>query len=142
MNGRRKQKSVVVAIALAMRSIIALALILGAIAIITPALLKQNATASIAADGGLETRLSSLESRVLSLQSELYRIESQINQLSSSNTIPRESPRRIEVPLPPRSTRRIPSSDPMFARLSTLAIEQKQRLDRLEARIARLERGR
>ncbi|GET44638.1 hypothetical protein [Microseira wollei] len=134
MNGRRKQKSAVVAFALA--------LILGAIAIITPALLKQNATVSIAADDGLETRLSSLESRVLSLQSELYRIESQINQLSSSSTIPRESPRRVEVPLPPRSTRRIPSSDPMFARLSTLVIEQKERLDRLEARIARLERAR
>ena len=134
MNGRRKQKSAVIAIALT--------LILGAIAIITPALLKQNATASIAADGGLETRLSSLESRVLSLQSELYRIESQINQLSSSSTIPRQPPSRVEVPLPPRSTRRITSSDPMFTRLSTLVIEQKERLDRLEARIARLERAR
>lgn len=131
---RWKQKSVVVAIALA--------LILAANAIITPALLKQTATASIAADGGLETRLSSLESRVLSLQSELYRIESQINQLNSSSTIPRESPRRVEVPVPARNTRRIASSDPMFARLSTLFIEQKERLDRLEVRIARLERAR
>lgn len=133
---RRKQKSAVLMIA------IALALILGAIAIITPALLKQNATASIAADGGLESRLSSLESRVLSLQSELYRIESQISQRSSSSTIPREPTRRVEVPVPPRSTRRIASSDPMFTRLSTLVIEQKERLDRLEARIARLERAR
>ena len=139
---RWKQKSAVVAIALALILAAIMLRIASANAIITPALLKQNATASIAADGGLETRLSSLESRVLSLQSELYRIESQINQLSSSSTIPRESPRRVEVPLPPRSTRRIPSSDPMFARLSTLFVEQKERLDRLEARIARLERAR
>ncbi len=131
---RGKQKSAVVAHALA--------LILGVIAIITPALLKQNATASIAADGGVETRLSSLESRVLSLQSELYRIESQINQLNSSSSIPRESPRRVEVPVPARTQRRVTSSDPMFTRLSTLFVEQKERLDRLEARIARLERAR
>ena len=122
------------------QSAIALALILAALAAHAPALINHNSTVSFAADG-LETRLSSLESQVFSLQSQLYRIESQINRVSPGVT-PSVPNRGVEVPLPPRTTRRVASSDPMLTRLSTLAIEQKERIDRLEARIARLERAR
>lgn len=80
-----------------------------------------------------ESRLNALEVDVRGVQSRLNRIEAQLNQLGG---------RSVRVPSAPPSSsgrNRQLNSDPMFDRLATLAIEQKERMDRLEARISRLE---
>ncbi len=87
----------------------------------------------------LESRLSRVESDNFQLRSQLSNLESQISAIkgqSSPQTPVPVTPQTI--PIPPRANRQITSSDPMFERLATLVIELKQRVQALEAQVAKL----
>lgn len=81
-----------------------------------------------------ESRVYSLELDVRGIESRLNRIESQLNQIGGS-----------AIPAPPQSSsnlgrnRQRLSGDPMFDRLATLAIELKERIDKLDGRVSKLE---
>ncbi|MCU0552428.1 MAG: hypothetical protein MUC48_24110 [Leptolyngbya sp. Prado105] len=78
-----------------------------------------------------------IESRLARVESELVGIRSQINQLSAS------SPRLgVSVPSPRTSLPAQRSSkftDSQFDRLATLVIESRDRIETLEAKVAKLE---
>lgn len=80
-----------------------------------------------------DTRINRLESQVRQLQSEVRQLERQVNQ----SQFP---PQRRDRP-PSRTPQTANSSPPTpaFERLATLVVEQKQRLDALEARLDRLD---
>lgn len=83
-----------------------------------------------------ESRVNALEVDLRGVQLRLNRIEAQLNQSSRSGSV------RVPTAAPPSSTGRIRqrlSSDPMFDRLATLAIELRERIDRLDARVSKLE---
>lgn len=83
----------------------------------------------------LGARISRLESDNTTLRSEVSRLASQVSRLSNAAGIRFSQP----APSPNSPTRGVLSSDPMFDRLATLAIEQKERMDQLEARLNALE---
>lgn len=89
---------------------------------------------------------SYLESRISRLESETYQLRSQINQLQSQVLGVNQSTQRTgsTKPAPPIAPRgnRPASADPMFDRLATLAIELKQRINKLEAQVAELQKKR
>lgn len=83
--------------------------------------------------------LSSISAEVTSLNTRVNQLESQVRQLSrsiaqSKRTVSPNPPANKKIPV-----RSIEPSDPMFDRLANLAIELKERLDKLEERIDRLE---
>lgn len=84
-----------------------------------------------------QSRVNALEVDLRGVQSRLNRIEAQLNQSSRSGAV------RVPAAAPPSSnsgrTRQMLSSDPMFDRLATLAIELRERIDRLDARVSKLE---
>lgn len=85
---------------------------------------------------------ASVELRVSRLESEIWQLQSQLRQLEAELRRVDRAPMRPVTPTPavPRSPERSPlARDPMFDRLATLVVEQKRRLDRLEARIVQLE---
>lgn len=91
----------------------------------------------------LESRLSRVESDNFQLRSQIANLESQISAIrgqSSSQTPIPITPQTI--PIPPRTNRQVTSSDPMFDRLATLVIELKQRIQALEAQVAKLKQQR
>ncbi|MDX2214801.1 MAG: hypothetical protein SFY66_16045 [Oculatellaceae cyanobacterium bins.114] len=82
----------------------------------------------------LTARITRLESENSGLRSRVGRLESQLSRVGNAVGVrvpqspPDQEPVRGEL-----------SSDPMFDRLATLAIEQRERMDRLEARLNALE---
>ena len=75
------------------------------------------------------------------IESRINRIESQLNQRGGAGSI--RVPSTSVPSYNSGRTRQRLSSDPMFDRLATLAIELRERMDKLEARISKLEsRGR
>lgn len=89
------------------------------------------------AQSGVDSRVSRLEAEVTSLRGQISQLQSQINRLGNRSNSGVSAP-RVEVPEPEYSS---PNSIPksMFDRLATLVIELKERMDKLEARIADLE---
>lgn len=81
-----------------------------------------------------EYRVYSLEADVRNIESRLSRIEAQLNQGGGTIRVP-------AAPSPSYNSgrRQKLSSDPMFDHLATLAIELKERMDKLDARLSRLE---
>jgi BMFP domain-containing protein YqiC len=82
----------------------------------------------------LTARITRLESENSGLRSRVSRLESQLSRVGNAVG--------VRVPQPPTEqgpVRGELSSDPMFDRLATLAIEQRERMDRLEARLNALE---
>lgn len=80
--------------------------------------------------GGLDSRIGRLEAENSALRSRVSRLEAQLSGGGG---------RGRTTPAPPQARQPVRSSDPMFDRLATLAIEQKERMDRLEARLAAIE---
>lgn len=87
----------------------------------------------------LESRISRLESDSFQIRSELSRLESQVYQFANRSNYPPAS-RNVSPPPPvsPRATRLRP--EPTYDRLATLFIELRERVNKLEARLKRLER--
>ncbi|MGC9502226.1 hypothetical protein [Baaleninema sp.] len=87
---------------------------------------------------------SSVESRVSRLESDLWQLRSQVRQLSSQlsrlgNSRPNPTPEPLEIPSQRLPSASVLAEDPMFERLATLVVEQKRRLDAIEARLQVLE---
>ncbi len=83
-----------------------------------------------------DSRISHLESQIRHLQSQVRQLERQVNQ----NPFPPQ--RRDSATIPPNlrpQTRHPSAPTPALERLATLVVEQKQRLDALEARLDRLD---
>lgn len=110
-------------------------LYLGAICLLAIALVWGHGSAQ----ASVESRLSRLESAMSYVRSHVRQLDSEVRRLSQAvrnqeTVIP---PRREDlVTSPPPSTI---SEDPLFERLATLAVELKERLDSLEARVEELE---
>ncbi len=90
----------------------------------------------------LEGRISRLEADNFQLRSQVSRLESQLAELSGRSPSPTPSPIRPAPSVPPRANRQVSSSDRMFDRLATLAIELKERVQALEAQVAELKKQR
>jgi chaperonin cofactor prefoldin len=121
--GFTKQKPWQSAIAIGLGWLIAIAIIIG------------NAQAEASA---LESRLSRLENTVFSLRSQISSLEREVRSLQRqqhNNQPPPATPQ----PSPNQRPSADISDDPMFDRLATLAIELKQRLNKLESRVERVE---
>jgi tetrahydromethanopterin S-methyltransferase subunit B len=95
-----------------------------------------------------QSRINALEVDINYIESRLNRIENQLNQLFRSEspraplTAPRPSPRRNgqQGPSSNPSRNQLPlNREQMFDRLATLVIETKQQLNKLEARVSKLE---
>jgi hypothetical protein len=84
------------------------------------------------AQGSLESRISRLESEVFGLRAQVAQLQSQPRRSGAGRqpSAPGASP-GTAIPRP--------SADPMFDRLATLAIELKERLNAVEARLSKLE---
>lgn len=108
--------------------------ILGLVALLL--LLPLQSSAIAQSTSGLSARLSRLESQNTTLRAEVSRLSSQVSRLSSAAGIRFAQPVSPNANSPAQGTS---SSDPMFDRLATLAIEQKERMDQLEARLNALE---
>jgi outer membrane murein-binding lipoprotein Lpp len=80
----------------------------------------------------------------VNLQSDLFDLRSQVSQLRSEVSQLRQSSysSRSGSPAPLRTRTAEPTSEPIVDRLAILAIEAKDRLNALEARVARLEKPR
>ncbi len=78
-----------------------------------------------------------LESRVIRLESELFAIQSQLSQLSANRTTPGVS---VAASVPARTSRTTLLPAAQFDRLATLVIELKERVNKLEAQVQKLER--
>ncbi|MBE9181769.1 hypothetical protein IQ268_24695 [Oculatella sp. LEGE 06141] len=88
------------------------------------------------ATGRVDSRVSRLESETTLIRSRLSRLETQLSRVgrASGVEIPDLNISDNVAPSPPPA--------PMLERLGTLLIEQRERIDRLEARIVELERSR
>ena len=91
---------------------------------------------------GLESRLSRLEGDNLLLRSQLSRLESQVYQFSNRPDSSQRNQANTPPPplVPPRLDRRASTRDPIVDRLATLLVELRQRINKLEARIAAVEK--
>lgn len=91
-------------------------------------------THEIASSQQIDSRLSNLEVDINALESRLSRIESQLDQLRGIRT-PRPA-----TPAPGNRTNQTQlGREQMFDRLATLVIELKQQVNKLEARVSKLE---
>lgn len=86
----------------------------------------------------LESRLSRLENTVFSLRSQISSLEREVRSLQQQQRSNQPSPATPQ-PSPNQRPSADISDDPMFDRLATLAIELKQRLNKLENRVETLE---
>lgn len=82
----------------------------------------------------LSSRVSRVESENSALRSRLSQLESQVSRLSSNAGIGYATPSEVDIP-----QSGVLSSDPMFDRLATLAIELKERIVVLEEQVADLQ---
>ncbi|USR91781.1 hypothetical protein NEA10_03365 [Phormidium yuhuli AB48] len=85
------------------------------------------------------SRVNRLESQVRQLQAQLRQINRQLDQVQARDRpiaprLPREQPSQGDRP-----AESAPPPDPRLERLATLLMEQKQRLDSLEAQLSHLE---
>ncbi|MEH1940421.1 MAG: hypothetical protein V7L01_09425 [Nostoc sp.] len=82
-----------------------------------------------------------VESRIYNLEADLNRVESRLSQIESQLGSSRQSsPRTTLTPRQSSGSRRnLSQQDPMFDRLATLVVELKQQVNKLEARVAKLE---
>ena len=83
-----------------------------------------------------------IESRLYNLEADVNRVESRLNQIESVLNQNRSPSSRLPVKLPQsaRNNRRnVSQQDPMFDRLATLVVELKQQVNKLEARVSKLE---
>lgn len=78
-----------------------------------------------------------LESRLDRLESEVSRVQSRLNQIEARNNIPSPTPLPANRPSPLNEL----SSEEQFDNLATLAIELRQDVRDLQARVAELESG-
>lgn len=85
-------------------------------------------------DSFLSSRINRLESENSALRSRINRLETQVSRLNADVGIGYAEP--IQEDLSATGTL---SSDPMFDRLATLAIELKERINVLEAQVADLQ---
>jgi uncharacterized coiled-coil protein SlyX len=91
----------------------------------------------------LAQETSYLESRISRLEAENYQMRSLITQLDAQvDALQQSGASRRSPTVPSRVTRTTPSSDPMFDRLATLVVELKQRINKLEAQVAALQKKR
>lgn len=88
----------------------------------------------VQASSHFDARISRLESENTFLRSRVSRLETQLLRLTNRSGINYPDPIPEGASTPAR-----PSTDSMFDRLATLAIEQRQRLDELETRLEALE---
>lgn len=79
----------------------------------------------------------SVESRLIRLENEVAALRSQLSQTTVNRPVPRVNP---ATPALPRSNRTVTSNDPQFDRLATLVIELKERINKLEAQVDKLNR--
>ncbi|MUL38156.1 hypothetical protein [Gloeocapsopsis dulcis] len=84
-----------------------------------------------------QSRINALEVDLRGVQSRLNRIEAQLNRLRGVPS-PRTPP-TITLPSPPGPRAQL-SQDQMFDRLATLVVEVKQQVNKLETRVAALEK--
>lgn len=78
------------------------------------------------------------DSRINRIETELVGIRIQLNQLAASRSTPGVS---VPTPSPSRNPQRTnPPSNANYDRLATLVIELKERVNALEAKVAKLER--
>lgn len=91
-------------------------------------------TPEIASSQQLDSRLSNLEVDINALESRLSRIESQLDQLRGIRT-----PRPTNPAPGNRTNQTQLGREQMFDRLATLVIELKQQVNKLEARVSKLE---
>ncbi len=84
-----------------------------------------------------------IDSRLNRLESELGRLRSQIRQVESQLSIPNRPAPSLPTTTPPVAEPSLnePSLDEQFDNLATLAIELKQQVRQLEARVTQLERA-
>ncbi|MEA5603279.1 hypothetical protein [Nostoc sp. UHCC 0252] len=83
-----------------------------------------------------------VNSRIYNLEADLNRVESRLNQIESQLGRGRQSPSRRTTLTPRQSSGsrgNLSQQDPMFDRLATLVVELKQQVNKLEARVAKLE---
>lgn len=96
-------------------------------------LLPLQSCVSAQAQGSLESRISRLESEIFGLKAQVTQLQSQTTRRSGTGRQPSAPGTSASAAIPK------PSADPMFDRLATLAIELKERLNAVEARLNRLE---
>jgi outer membrane murein-binding lipoprotein Lpp len=95
--------------------------------------------------GGLFGKTASsqqVESRIYNLEADFNRVESRLNQIESQLGSSRQSPSPRTRLTPRQSTgsrRNLSQQDQMFDRLATLVVELKQQVNKLEARVSKLE---
>jgi outer membrane murein-binding lipoprotein Lpp len=83
-----------------------------------------------------------IQSRINNLEADLNRVESRLNQIESRLGQSRQSPspRTTLTPRQPTGSRgNLSQQDQMFDRLATLVVELKQQVNKLEARVSKLE---
>lgn len=86
-----------------------------------------------AQDSFLSSRVTRLEAENGILRSRIGRLENQVLRVSSEVGLDYAAPAEVDIPQP------VPSEDPMFDRLATLAIELKERIVVLEQQVADLQ---
>lgn len=84
-----------------------------------------------------QSRINALEVDINGIESRLNRIEAQFNQFRSGTGTPSLPPPSINTG---RNQSQL-SREQMFDRLATLVIELKQQVNKLEARVSKLESG-
>ncbi|MFP4220145.1 MAG: hypothetical protein ACLFQ7_13380 [Phormidium sp.] len=83
-----------------------------------------------------DSRINRLESQVRYLQSQVRQLDRQVNQNQCS---PQHRDPQVVPPTITAQTTQSPESTSTLARLATLVVEQKRRLDALEAQLDRLD---
>ncbi len=88
---------------------------------------------------GLNSAAFSQQSRVINLEADIYRLEMRLNRLEAQIS---QISRGHSAPAPINSGRKQPqlSREQMFDNLATLAIETKDQVNKLQARVSKLEK--
>lgn len=105
--------------------------------ILVIAVIAWGGLVSVPASSQEQSRINALEVDINGIESRLNRLEAQLNQFRSAGT-------PSSLPSPSINTGRNQTQlnrDQMFDRLATLVIELKQQVNKLEARVSKLESG-
>jgi peptidoglycan hydrolase CwlO-like protein len=92
--------------------------------------------AEIASSQQPNYRLSNLEADINRVESRLNNVEAQLNQIRPSSSRTQSIPPQ---PLPSRRNLAQKEQNQMFDRMATLIVELKQQINKLEARVSKLE---